>query len=255
MLVVFNLIPAFPMDGGRILRALLASMVPHVQATRIAARVGQGIAVIFALLAIYFGHPMLIVLAFFVFMGAAGELNASKISSALEGLKVGQAMLREFFTLRRHDQILLAEEVVRAGVQSDVPVVEGGSDPDSSVLVGLIRRPTLLETLGARQGYREAGTLAVRDIPTAVASDDLEATVDRMRKAGLGAIPVVEARGNIVQSSDGTPTGTQSQGPRLVGLLTLGAINSLIEMRSTQADRSPTARSLVGSVHEARTPS
>jgi Zn-dependent protease len=72
MLVLFNLIPAFPMDGGRILRALLAMALPYAQATQIAARIGQGLAIVFGIFGL-FGNPLLIFIAFFIFAGAQQE--------------------------------------------------------------------------------------------------------------------------------------------------------------------------------------
>ncbi|HXM30241.1 MAG TPA: site-2 protease family protein [Chthoniobacterales bacterium] len=72
MLVLFNLIPAFPMDGGRILRALLAMALPYTQATQIAARIGQGLAIVFGIFGL-FGNPLLIFIAFFIFAGAQQE--------------------------------------------------------------------------------------------------------------------------------------------------------------------------------------
>jgi Zn-dependent protease len=78
MLVLFNLIPAFPMDGGRVLRALLAMVLPYARATQIAAWIGQGLAVVFGIFAIKFGHPLLIFIAFFIFVGAQQEVAMAR---------------------------------------------------------------------------------------------------------------------------------------------------------------------------------
>ena len=77
MLVLFNLIPAFPMDGGRVLRALLAMVMPYARATQIAAWIGQGLAVVFGIFGI-FGNPLLIFIAFFIFFGAQQEVAMAR---------------------------------------------------------------------------------------------------------------------------------------------------------------------------------
>ena len=97
-LVVFNLIPAFPMDGGRVLRALLAMRRPHVEATRIAGRIGQGAAFVFALLGL-FTNPMLIVIGLFVYLAATAETQHVAFRDGTKGLSVREAMMSEFETL------------------------------------------------------------------------------------------------------------------------------------------------------------
>lgn len=81
MLVLFNLIPAFPMDGGRVLRALLAMAMPYARATQIAAWIGQGLAVVFGIFGI-FGNPMLIFIAFFIFAGAQQEAAMARVKAS-----------------------------------------------------------------------------------------------------------------------------------------------------------------------------
>ncbi|MBV9105827.1 MAG: site-2 protease family protein [Verrucomicrobia bacterium] len=77
MLVLFNLIPAFPMDGGRVLRALLAMTMPYARATQIAARIGQGLAIVFAIFG-FLGNPILIFIAMFIFVGAQQEASITR---------------------------------------------------------------------------------------------------------------------------------------------------------------------------------
>jgi Zn-dependent protease len=81
MLILFNLIPAFPMDGGRVLRALLAMAMPYARATQIAAWIGQGLAVVFGIFGI-FGNPFLIFIAFFIFVGAQQEAAMARSRGA-----------------------------------------------------------------------------------------------------------------------------------------------------------------------------
>lgn len=98
ILAIFNLLPAFPMDGGRVLRALLATRLPYVRATQIAAIVGQGFAVLFILVGIY-GNPFLILIGFFVFVAAAQERQHAEQRTAMQGFTVADALLREVHTL------------------------------------------------------------------------------------------------------------------------------------------------------------
>ena len=107
MLVAFNMIPAFPMDGGRVLRALLATQMRYPAATRVAARIGQVIAVLFGLASLTpwasrflnFSSPMLGIIAIFVFLGAQQELAYAQFRETAQNLRVGQAMITRFQAL------------------------------------------------------------------------------------------------------------------------------------------------------------
>jgi len=100
MLILFNLIPAFPMDGGRVFRAAFASRLEYVRATQIAAGVGQGIALLFGLGGLLNHEPMLLFIALFVFIGATQESAAVQMRSVFTGVPVTRAMIRDFRTLR-----------------------------------------------------------------------------------------------------------------------------------------------------------
>src|SRR5215213_874404 len=97
-LVLFNLIPAFPMDGGRVLRALLAMRRPHAEATRIAGRIGQGAAFVFALVGL-FTNPMLIVIGLFIYLSASAEAQHVAVQDGAKGLPVSDVMLNPVETL------------------------------------------------------------------------------------------------------------------------------------------------------------
>ncbi|HEY6221442.1 MAG TPA: site-2 protease family protein, partial [Candidatus Eisenbacteria bacterium] len=130
-LALFNLIPAFPMDGGRVLRALLATRLDYLRATQIAANVGQGIAFLFGLAGL-FGNPFLLFIALFVFIGAGQEAQAVQMRSAFEGVPVSRAMIRDFQSLRGDEPLSRAVELLLGGHQQDFPVL--GSGPAGPVL-------------------------------------------------------------------------------------------------------------------------
>lgn len=139
-LVLFNLIPAFPMDGGRVLRTLLASRMDYVRATRFAARVGQGLALVFAVVAL-FSSPMLLFIALFVWIGATQELAATKIRAALSGIPVRATMSTDFQYLESSDTVSDAAYSMLSGSQQDFPVLH------QNRVIGILTRPNLLAAL------------------------------------------------------------------------------------------------------------
>jgi len=106
-LVAFNMIPAFPMDGGRVLRAFLATRQDYARATQTAASVGQGIAVLFGFVGLFY-NPLLLFIAIFVWIGAAQEASLAHLKSAIGGIPVQEAMISDFQILQREDSLELA---------------------------------------------------------------------------------------------------------------------------------------------------
>jgi Zn-dependent protease len=214
-LVGFNLVPAFPMDGGRVLRALLALRFPYARATQIAATLGQGFALVFAFLGLA-GNPFLLFIAFFVWIGAAQESGMVQMRSALGGIPVHQAMLTEVHTLSPQDTLGRAVDLILAQSQPDFPVVDGG------VVLGILARNDLLGALA-----REGQGARVRDVMQRefVALDPgemLEGAFERLQACRCHTAPVVR---------DG----------RLVGLVTMDnlgeflAIQAALEKRGSRA--------------------
>src|SRR4029077_16401495 len=123
-LVVFNLIPAFPMDGGRVLRALLAMRLGRAEATRSAGRMGQGAAFLFALAGL-FANPMLIVIGLFIYLAATAEARHVAFDDANHDLPVGAAMVRAFEALSPSATLDDAVELMLRTSQHEFPVVDG----------------------------------------------------------------------------------------------------------------------------------
>ena len=147
-LVLFNMLPAFPMDGGRVLRSLLAMRMEYARATSIAAAIGKGMAVIFGFVGL-FSNPMLLLIALFVWIGATQEAAAAQMKSSFTGATVRDAMLTDFRALSPQDSLADATKLLLAGSQTDFPVVDGGR------VVGILDHAALFEAL------RERGDLAL----------------------------------------------------------------------------------------------
>ncbi len=124
-LAVFNMIPAFPMDGGRVLRALLAIRLGFARATEIAASIGQGFAIALGVLGI-FTNPMLVIIAIFVFLAASGEAGHVQLREVSRGALVADAMITKFETLRTDATVNDAVECLIRTTQKEFPVVDGG---------------------------------------------------------------------------------------------------------------------------------
>jgi len=193
-IVAFNLIPAFPMDGGRVLRALLAMRLDYVRATRIAATVGQGMAILFGFLGL-FGNPILILIALFVFIGAGQESTLVQMRSVFEGVPVERAMIRDFRALHSDEPIARAVELLLDGHQQDFPVLAG---PDGALPVGILSRSDLLKAVAGGMTDVKVGDVARKNCAAVRPGDMLEDVFQKMQENGCPAVPVVEAGKGIV---------------------------------------------------------
>jgi Zn-dependent protease len=190
MLVVFNLLPAFPMDGGRVLRAILALNMDYVRATQIAATVGKAMAVLFGFLGLFF-NPFLVFIALFVWLGAASEASMVQVKSGLHGIPVAQAMVSEFRTLAPYDQLGDAARHIIAGFQHDFPVAEEGR------LIGVLTKTDLLKHMAETGPGTFVGMVMRRDFEQADPADMLDTVFARLEGCSCHAIPVVR-QGNLV---------------------------------------------------------
>lgn len=183
-LAVFNLLPAFPMDGGRVLRALLAMRLDYVRATQIAAHVGQGMALLFGFIGLFY-NPFLLFIALFVWMGASQEASMVQMKSALGGIPIQAAMIKDFRTLAPADSLERAVEHILAGFQQDFPVVE------QERVVGVLTRNDLLKALSQRGQNGRVEEAMQRQFETADPNEMLETAFVRLQARGCHSLPLV----------------------------------------------------------------
>jgi Zn-dependent protease len=152
-LVFFNLIPAFPMDGGRVLRSVLALWIEHTRATRIAANIGRGLAVLMGIAGLFI-NPWLVLTAVFVWFGAGAEAQAVEMKAGLKGLVVRDAMVSQFYQVEANQQLSEVFQLSMATGQTHFPVLSNGN------LLGIIRRADLQKAID-RLGNRAPAYAAI----------------------------------------------------------------------------------------------
>jgi Zn-dependent protease len=182
-LAVFNLLPAFPMDGGRVLRAVLAMRMDYVRATNIAASIGKGMAWVFASVGL-FTNPFLIFIALFVWIGAAQEASQAQMKSALAGLPVSRVMMTDFRTLAPEDTLARAVEHILSGSQQDFPVLESGH------VVGVLTRGDLLTGLAKQGQLAPVAEVMQRNVCSAEAGEMVESVLARLQEDHCRVLPV-----------------------------------------------------------------
>lgn len=206
MLVLFNLIPAFPMDGGRIFRSLLTPLTDRRRATRIAARAGQVCAVLMGLGGLFLS-PFLILIAVFVFFAAAAERRSVEVEEALSGAHVADAMRYTFDTASHSDTIDEGIYIAMHSGQNTLPVMFNGQ------LLGLVTLGELIEQRNRVGGSTLLSLIVDDDLPYVSPTDELMAVYRKMQMGQREVVPVVSNH-------------------RLVGLLPERAIRSFLNLRA-----------------------
>ncbi len=186
MLAVFNMLPALPMDGGRVFRAALAMRMDHAAATEKAAKVGQGLALIMGYLGLLY-NPFLLFIALFVWIGAATESQSAQIKSTLSGVTMGQAMLTDFQTLMRDDRLSHAVELTLASSQKDFPIVV------NDAIAGVLTQTDLLKGLKAKGDQAFVGEWMQQDVPSANIDEPLETVLERLQTSPCRLLAVNQA--------------------------------------------------------------
>jgi Zn-dependent protease len=211
---VFNLLPAFPMDGGRILRALLATRLDYLTATRWAVRVGQTLAWILGLYGFTSGNFFLILIAFFIYMGAGQEGQLVQLRSMLRGVTVEQAYSRQANTLRPSDTLHQAVVLTLRTLQSSFPVLQTGR------LVGMLPYQQLVEALDSQGPSTPVSEVMVRDVEPARPYDELFDIQQRLQTSKMDALPVMD-------------------GDQFLGLITTRDISELYRLMAIDPDLLP----------------
>ncbi len=206
-LLVFNMIPAFPMDGGRVLRAVLAIRGNYISATRKAAQVGQGFAFLFGLAGLFIGNPMLVFIALFVWIGAAQEAGAAHMNTAMSGIPVREAMITDFKTLHRDDRLDEAIALTIAGSQNDFPVMSDGH------VVGILNQGDLMSALQNHGDQIRVDQFMQKTFVTVEADAMLDHAFQKLADCSCRTIPVLNAG-------------------QLVGLLTMDNVGEFVRIQS-----------------------
>jgi Zn-dependent protease/CBS domain-containing protein len=192
MLVLFNLIPAFPMDGGRVLRALLCFRLERGQATRIAASIGQAVAFGLGFLGL-FGNPMLMFIALFVFLAASQEAYAVELGEAIKGAATKPATITSFSTLNTQSTVGQAVELLLATSEREFPITDGAGR-----LRGVLTRDGMIKALTATGPDTPVLDVVVHDVPTINRRAPLSEAVAKLQESGQPLIGVVDDDERIV---------------------------------------------------------
>lgn len=208
-LVGFNLLPAFPMDGGRVVRALLALRLDYTQATQIAANLGQIMAILFGFIGL-FTNPFLVFIALFVWIGAAQEASMVQMRTSLAGIPVSRAMVTDFQILSPRDTLERSVNLMLAGSQHDFPVVDDGQ------VVGILLSSDLLSALAREGQAARVEHIMRRDFETADWTEMLEGASMRLRECGCHTMPI-------------------TRNGQLVGLLTMDNLGEFLMIQSALA--------------------
>lgn len=211
-LVVFNMIPAFPMDGGRVLRALLATRMPWARATQIAATIGQGLAFVLGFIGLLY-NPLLIFIGIFVYLAAAAEAQTAQLREVASSVLVGDVMITNFASLQRSANIDEAIDMLLATTQHEFPVV----DADGK-LEGLLTRDDMIRALRESGPGTPVVSVMRTDVPTTHPRKNLQGSLQSMMEAGVPAMAVLDGDG------------------RLVGLMTHENLGEMLMVRSAQPE-------------------
>jgi len=191
-LAAFNLIPAFPMDGGRVFRALLATKLGYVRATEIAAMIGQFVAFALGFIGLLY-NPLLIFIAIFVYLAASSEAHMVALRAASRGVPVSHAMMTHFQTLTPDEHMDMAVQSLLQTGQGEFPVIDAAGKP-----VGVLGRAELIKALKALGPDSRVAEAMAAGIPTIGNRSTLEQAFRLLQQKQAPAVGVTDAGGRLV---------------------------------------------------------
>jgi len=191
-IAVFNMIPAFPMDGGRVLRAALASRMGYVRATEISASIGQFVAFALGFLGLLY-NPILIFIAIFVYLAASSEAHMVALRAAGRGVPVGHAMMTQFATLSPDSHVDEAVQTLLQTSQSEFPVVDGAGKP-----VGVLGRNDLIRALKQLGPDARVAEAMTADVPSISHRRCLDDAFKLLQEKAAPAVAVTDSNGKLV---------------------------------------------------------
>ena len=191
-LVVFNLIPAFPMDGGRVLHAFLSTRLGPQRATQVAATIGQALAFGFGFLGL-FGNPLLLFIAIFIYMAASAEARMSSLQEALRGLSASDAMETRFTAIPIEANLAQAVEALMSTAQHEFPVLDSFSKP-----VGILTREDILAALPNHDRSAPVASFMRSPVESVSLKTPAEALLERLQSAIARTLFVTKSDGAIV---------------------------------------------------------
>lgn len=186
ILCFFNLIPAFPMDGGRVLRAWLAGRMPLHRATQIAADIGKGFAIIFGIIGLFVFSPFLILIALFIYIGANMESTAVKYSHLLQDVTVGDMMSSPVTTVPPNLPVSQVITMMYSSKHLGFPVVE------RDTLIGIITLADINRTSPIDREAMQVRDIMTRDLIVLPPSAPVIDALRIMSSHDIGRIPIVQ---------------------------------------------------------------
>ncbi|WP_371038443.1 site-2 protease family protein [Rhodosalinus sp. FB01] len=192
-IAVFNLLPAFPMDGGRVFRATLSIFMDRVRATRVAATGGQVLAFALGLLGLTSGNPILLLIAFFVFIAAGAESNDVAMRDLSRRMMAREAMITTFDALSPDDTVSAAGAALIRTTQHEFPVLDADGQ-----FVGLLTRNSIFAETTEGRTTRPVHEVMETEIPTVGLGEGLEGVFDAMYRQNAPAVAVTRRTGEFV---------------------------------------------------------